>query len=67
MKFVSGFLHSGGTGRWRGGGTGHGTFRKQSGREWEHERFLKQNKAKQRGLFQNLKQENSFSFILSAR
>lgn len=67
MKSVSSFLHSGGAGRWRGGGTGHSTFRKQSGREREHECFLKQNKAKQRGLFQNLKQEKSFSFIPSAR
>lgn len=58
MKCVSRSLHSGGAGQWHGRGAGHSAFRKGSGREWEHERFfLKQNKAKQRGLFQNLKQE----------
>lgn len=39
------------------GGNGHSAFGKQSGRGWEHEHFPKQNKAKQQGLFQNLKQE----------
>jgi hypothetical protein len=65
MKSASRSLHSGGAGRWRGGGTGHSALRKLSGREWERERFLKQNKAKQRGLFQNLKRKKKIIFIHS--
>lgn len=67
MKSVSSSLHSGRTGRWRGVGLPL-RIQEGSGKGWEHERFLKQNKAKQRGLFQNFETgKKSFSFIPSAR
>lgn len=47
------------------GGAGHSAFGKGRGRGWEHGCFLKQNKAKQRGLFQNSetgKKNNFHSF-----
>lgn len=66
MKFVSISLRSGEL----AGGMGWNwsqCLREAKWEGWEHEHFPKQNKAKQQGLFQNLKQEKSFSFIPSAR